>query len=151
MNALQRFKELYSSAVAALQRKAKIYSPAVQRQAKLYAPGLAGRLAIATGALVALAVGAMSVFAIGALGRLAEAEGLARVELAVSSAREGIRQSTEDLLTAARILGERPALQRLLLGPVPEIQPVLARYCESVALDGVRARSQRRADQRDDR
>jgi signal transduction histidine kinase len=136
MNALQRFKELYSSVVAALQRQAKIYSPAVQRQAKLYAPGLAGRLAIATGTLVALAVGAMSVFAIGALGRLAEAEGLARVELAVSSAREGIRLSTEDLLTAARILGERPAVQRLLLGPVPEIQPVLARYCESVALDG---------------
>ena len=69
-------------------------------------------------------------------GRLAEAEGLARVELAVSSAREGIRQSTEDLLTAARILGERPALQRLLRGPCAEIQPVLARYCESVALDG---------------
>ena len=136
MNALQRLKQLYSSAAAAVQRHARVYAPAVQRHAKLYAPGLAGRLAIATGALVALAVGAMSVFAIGALGRLAEAEGLARVELAVSSAREGIRLSTEDLLTAARILGERPALQRLLLGPVPEIQPVLARYCESVALDG---------------
>jgi hypothetical protein len=47
-----------------------------------------------------------------------------------------MRQSTEDLLTAARILGERPALQRLLRGPVPEtLQPFLARYCESVALD----------------
>ncbi len=139
MNALQRSKELYERAAALIQRGAKQYAPigvAVQRRARLFAPGLAGRLALATGALVALAVGAMSVFAIGALGRLAEAEGLTRVELAVSSAREGIRLSTEDLLTAARILGERPALQRLLLGPVAEIQPVLTRYCESVALDG---------------
>ena len=108
----------------------------MQRRARLYVPGLAGRLSLATALLVALAVAAMSMFAIGALRRLAEAEGLTRVELAVSSAREGMRQSTEDLLTAARILGERPALQRLLRGPVPEtLQPFLARYCESVALD----------------
>ena len=111
--------------MTALQRLKKVYEP---RSAAVVAsgargsmsPGLAGRLAIATGLLVVLAVGAMSVFAIGALRRLADAEGLTRVELAVSSAREGMRQSTEDLLTAARILGERPALQRLLRGPVPE-------------------------------
>jgi signal transduction histidine kinase len=125
--------------MTALQRLKKLYEPAaavVQRRVRVHAPGLAGRLALATGLLVALAVGAMSVFAIGALRRLADAEGLTRVELAVSSAREGMRQSTEDLWTAARILGERPALQRLLRGPVPEtLQPFLARYCESVALD----------------
>ena len=109
---------------------------ALQRSSRLYAPGLALRLAIATGVLVALAVGAMSVFGIGSLRRLADAEGLTRVELAVSSAREGIRQSTEDLLTAARILGERPALQRVLRGPMAStLQPYLSRYCESVALD----------------
>jgi signal transduction histidine kinase/HAMP domain-containing protein len=125
MTALQRLKKAYESTAAV-----------VQRRARLYAPGLAGRLALATGLLVVLAVAAMSFFAIGALRRLAEAEGLTRVELAVSSAREGMRQSTEDLLTAARILGERPALQRLLRGPVSEtLQPFLARYCESVALD----------------
>ena len=76
----------------------------------------------------------MSVLSIGSLRRLADAEGLARVELAVSSAREGVRQSTEDLLTAAHILGERPALQRSLRGPMVETLPVLARYCETVAL-----------------
>jgi signal transduction histidine kinase len=125
MTALQRLKKVYESTAAV-----------VQRRARLYAPGLAGRLALATGLLVVLAVAAMSIFAIGALRRLADAEGLTRVELAVSSAREGIRQSTEDLLTAARTLGERPALQRQLRGPVPEtLQPFLARYCESVALD----------------
>jgi signal transduction histidine kinase len=125
MTALQRLKKQYEST-----------SAVVLRRARLYAPGLAGRLALATGLLVVLAVAAMSIFAIGALRRLADAEGLTRVELAVASAREGMRQSTEDLLTAARILGERPALQRLLRGPVPEtLQPFLARYCESVALD----------------
>jgi signal transduction histidine kinase len=125
MTALQRLKKQYESATAV-----------VLRRARLYSPGLAGRLALATGLLVVLAVAAMSTFAIGALRRLADAEGLTRVELAVASAREGMRQSTEDLLTAARILGERPALQRLLRGPVPEtLQPFLARYCESVALD----------------
>jgi signal transduction histidine kinase len=125
MTALQRLKKQYESA-----------SAVVLRRARLYSPGLAGRLALATGLLVVLAVAAMSIFAIGALRRLADAEGLTRVELAVASAREGMRQSTEDLLTAARILGERPALQRLLRGPVPEtLQPFLVRYCESVALD----------------
>jgi signal transduction histidine kinase len=125
MTALQRLKKQYEST-----------SAVVLRRARLYSPGLAGRLALATGLLVVLAVAAMSIFAIGALRRLADAEGLTRVELAVASAREGMRQSTEDLLTAARILGERPALQRLLRGPVPEtLQPFLARYCESVALD----------------
>jgi signal transduction histidine kinase len=125
MNAFERLKRLAEPVVAA-----------VPRRVKLHTPGLAGRLALATGLLVALAVAAMSMFAIAALRRLADAEGLTRVELAVSSAREGMRQSTEDLLTAARILAERPALQRLLRGPVPEtLQPFLARYCESVALD----------------
>lgn len=131
--------QAYARAVARLRHFAKQHEPRVaawQRSAKEYVPGLAGRLAIATGALVTIAVGAMYVLGIGSLRGLADAEGLARVELAVSSAREGIRQSTEDLLTAARILGERPALQRLLRGPVPEtLAPFLVRYCDSVALD----------------
>ncbi len=125
MTALQRLKKVYESTAAV-----------VQRRARLHAPGLAGRLALATGLLVVLAVAAMSMFAISALRRLADAEGLTRVELAVSSAREGIRLSTEDLLTAARTLGERRALQQQLRGPVPEtLQPFLARACESMALD----------------
>ena len=134
-----RPKRLYAQGVVWLQRFAKQQAPRVaawQRSTKDYVPGLAGRLAIATGLLVVVAVGAMSVFGIGSLRRLADAEGLARVELAVASAREGIRQSTEDVLTVARILGERPALQSLLRGPVPEtLQPFLTRYCQSVALD----------------
>ena len=137
MIVLERLTQLYRHAVAGLRGSGKLQAPSLaslQRSSREYIPGLAGRLAIATGLLVALAVGAMSVFSIGSLRRLADAEGLARVELAVSSAREGVRQSTEDLLTAAHILGERPALQRSLRGPMAETLPVLARYCETVAL-----------------
>ena len=101
MTALERLKKQYESAAAV-----------VLRRARPYAPGLAGRLALATGLLVALAVAAMSVFAISALRRLADAEGLTRVELAVSSAREGMRQSTEDLLTAARPTCARQSSKR---------------------------------------
>jgi hypothetical protein len=103
---------------------------------KFHAPGLAGRLAIVTGVLVALAVGSMYVFGVGSLRGLAEAEALTRVELAASAAREGLRQNTEDLLTAARILGERPPLQRLLRSAIRDaLPPYLTRYCEGAGLD----------------
>jgi signal transduction histidine kinase len=103
---------------------------------KLNTPGLAGRLAIVTGVLVTLAVGSMLIVGVGSLRSLAEAEALTRVELAVSAAREGLRQSTEDLLTAARILGERPPLQRLLRGSIRDaLPPYLVRYCDGAALD----------------
>lgn len=103
---------------------------------RVRAPGLAGWLAIVTAALVTLAVAAVSVAGVQLLRGLAEAEALTRVELAVAAAREGLRQSTEDLLTAARVLGERPTLQRLLRGANPEaLAPYLHRYCEGAALD----------------
>ena len=100
-------------------------------------PGLAGRLAIATGLLVALAVGSMYVSGVRALRGLAAAEALTRVELAVAAAREGVRQSTEEALTAARILGERPTLQRLLRESTPEaVLTTLSRNCEGADVDG---------------
>lgn len=99
-------------------------------------PGLAGRLAIVTGALVALAVGTMYILGVSSVRSFAEAQALTRAELAASAAREGLRQSTEDLLTAARILGERPALERLLRGSIREaLLAYLDRYCSSQALD----------------
>jgi signal transduction histidine kinase/HAMP domain-containing protein len=101
-----------------------------------YLPGLAGRLAIVTGVLVTLAVGSMLIVGLGALRNLAEAEALTRVELAVSAAREGLRQNTEDLLTAARILGERPPLQRYVGGAIRDaLPPYLTRYCENAGID----------------
>jgi signal transduction histidine kinase len=103
---------------------------------RLYSPGLAGRLAIATGVLVTLAVGLMYVFGVGALRGLAQGDALTRVKLGVAAAREDLRQSGEDVLTATRILGERPPLQRLVSSGAREtLQPYLARYCASTALD----------------
>ncbi len=103
---------------------------------RVHAPGLAGRLALATALLVTLAVAAVSIAGLRLLRSLAEAEGMARVELAVSAAREGLRQGTDDLLTAAQVLAERPTLRRLLEGDNGEaLAPYLARYCEGAALD----------------
>jgi signal transduction histidine kinase/HAMP domain-containing protein len=103
---------------------------------KVQAPGLAGRLAIATGLLLAIAVGAMYVSGVRALRELTEAEALTRVALAAAAAREGLRQSTEDLATAARILGERPTLERLLRSPTREpLLPYLVRYCDGAGID----------------
>ena len=128
MSVLERLTELYGGR-RGLRRSGKQQEPTARLAGSAQAKRVRSRVSPAASRsrralLVALAVGAMSVFGIGSLRRLADAEGLARVELAVSSAREGIRQSTEDLLTAARILGERPALQRLLRGPVPETAAV---------------------------
>lgn len=103
---------------------------------KIHAPGLAGWLAIATTLLVTLAVAAVSVVGLRLLRDLAEAEGLARVELAISAARETLRQSIDDLLTAAQVLGDRPTLQRLVEdGNGQALSPYLVRYCEGAALD----------------
>ncbi len=103
---------------------------------KLGTPGLAGRLALVTGVLVTLAVASMLVVGVRSLRSQAEAQALTRVQLGVSAAREGLRQTTEDVLTAARILGERPALQRLLRGTsLDALPPYLTRYCENASLD----------------
>lgn len=103
---------------------------------KVHAPGLAGRLALVAALLVSLAVAAVSVFGIRTLRDLAEADALTRVELAASSAREAIRQSTEDLLTAAQVLAERPTLERLLQAERGRgLEPYVQRYCEGAGID----------------
>jgi len=104
---------------------------------KVRSPGLAGRLAIVTAVLVTLAVAAVSLSGIRSLRRLAESEGFARLELAVTSARESLRTSTENLLTAARVLAERPTLERLLAEPESDaLAPYLDRYCDGTQLHG---------------
>jgi signal transduction histidine kinase len=115
----------------------KLRPPAfLGRLGKLRPPGLAGRLAIATGLLVSLAVGSMYTVGVRALRGLSEAESLSRVELAALAAREGLRQSREDLLTATRILGERRTLERLLRSePVETLGPFLIRYCDGAGHD----------------
>src|SRR5690606_5829039 len=105
---------------------------------QLHSPGLAGRLAIVTAVLVTLAVAAVSPSGVRSLRKLAEAEGFARVELAVTAAREALGTSTENLLTAARVLAERPTLERLLSEPESDdaLMPYLDRYCDGTQLHG---------------
>lgn len=100
-------------------------------------PGLAGRLALVTILLIALAITAVSLFGIRTVERLADAEALTRVELGLSTAREGVRQGLEELVVAVRVLSERPTLHRLLGMRSPDPLPdYLARYCEGAAFRG---------------
>jgi hypothetical protein len=94
------------------QRRPRIALKPVRLNLELLWPGLAGRLAIVMGALLILAVAAVASYGVGSLRELAESEALTRVELAAAAGREGLRQTTEDLLTAAGHHGERPPPRR---------------------------------------
>src|SRR5580765_4463855 len=88
----------------------------------------AGNLLIVLVALVLMAL----VFSI-AVGRFAERQGLARSELAVTSAREFLRRLGESNLSAARTLADRPTLARLLDDPSsPSLGLYLGNYCRDV-------------------
>ena len=98
--------------------------------------GLAGWLALTTGLLVVITVAAVSAAGVRLLRGLADTEAKARVELGAATAREALRQSGDDLLTATLVLAERPTLQRLLeREELSGLEPYLARYCEGAALD----------------
>jgi signal transduction histidine kinase len=88
----------------------------------------AGNLLIVLLALVLMAL-ASSI----AVGRFAERQGLARSELAVSSAREFLHRLGESNLSAARTLADRPTLARLLDDPAsPGLGLYLGNYCRDV-------------------
>jgi signal transduction histidine kinase len=87
-------------------------------------------------AIVLLVGGGISYSAIGMLHDLADDQGKARVQLAGAMAREDLRRMVEDALTAARVLAERPTLQRLLTqGRTDAIAPILRRFCETGGMD----------------
>lgn len=87
-------------------------------------------------AIVLLVGGGISYSAIGMLHDLADEQGKARVQLAGAMAREDLRRMVEDALTAARVLAERPTLQRLLTqGRTDAIPPILRRFCETGGMD----------------
>ena len=112
---------------------------------RVLSPGLAAWVAIVTALLVTIAVFAVSLAGVGLLRDLAATEALTRVGLGVAAAREALRQDADDLMTAARVLSERPTLHRILReGDFAALGPYLQRYCEGAALDAcavVRARS----------
>jgi PAS domain S-box-containing protein len=98
--------------------------------------GLATWLAAGSVLLVLLAVGAVAVGSIRLVGDLSERQALTRVQLAGGFARDYLRRTSEDVLGAARVLAERPTLQRLLnQRPDRGIEPVLKRFCEAGNLD----------------
>src|SRR2546426_9911558 len=87
-------------------------------------------------AIVLLVGGGISYSATRMLHDLADEQGKSRVQLAGAMAREDVRRSAEDTLTAARALAERPTLQRLLAeGRTDAIAPLLRRSCEASGFD----------------
>src|SRR5215471_14396927 len=87
-------------------------------------------------AIVLLVGGGISYSATRMLHDLADDQGKSRVQLAGAMAREDLRRSVEDALTAARALAERPTLQRLLSeGRTDAIGPLLRRSCETSGVD----------------
>lgn len=98
--------------------------------------GLAGWLALTTALLVIIAVGAVSAAGVRLLRDLAHAEAMSRVELGATAAREALRQSGDEVLTATIVLGERPTLGRLLARDGDRgLGPYLERYCDGASLD----------------
>jgi signal transduction histidine kinase len=98
--------------------------------------GLATWLAAGSVLLVLLAVGAVAVGSVQLVDQLSERQALTRVQLAGGFARDYLRRMSEDVLGAARVLAERPTLQRLLnQRPDRGIEPVLKRFCEAANLD----------------
>jgi signal transduction histidine kinase len=87
-------------------------------------------------AIVLLVGGGISYSAIQMLHDLADEQGKARVQLAGAMAREDLRRISEDVVTSARALAERPTLQRLLSeGRSDAIPPFLRRSCEAAQID----------------
>src|SRR5215469_5854918 len=92
---------------------------------------------VAVHVVLVLLVGVgLSAAAIGMLRGLANAQGKARVLLEGATAREDVRRMTEDALTSARVLAQRPTLQRLLVEHQDQaIAPFLRRFCDTSRLD----------------
>ncbi|HEY1283979.1 MAG TPA: ATP-binding protein [Steroidobacteraceae bacterium] len=98
--------------------------------------GLGWSLAAISVGMVLLVVVGISISAVGMLRDLADEQGKARVQLAGAIAREDLRRMQEDAASSARVLAERPALQRLLNeNRADAIQPLLRRFCETGSID----------------
>jgi signal transduction histidine kinase len=89
-------------------------------------------IAVINVAIVVLLVGGISISAIGSLRDLANQQGKSRVQLAGALAREDLRRYSEDALTQARTVAERPTFQRLLADRrAVTIGPYLRRSCNT--------------------
>ena len=95
--------------------------------------GLGSWLGGGSALVVAIAVAAMAFACSVLLQRLVEGEALARAQLAAAAARDQLRRIGEDTLSDARVLAERPTLQRLLGGgdDTQGLAFFLRRFCDS--------------------
>ena len=99
--------------------------------------GLASWLGGGSVFIVLLAVFSMAIACAVLLHRLVEQQALVRAQLAVASARELMRRVGEDALSDARVLAERPTLQRLLTDGSNGIEPFLQRFTQTTGSDVV--------------
>jgi signal transduction histidine kinase/HAMP domain-containing protein len=98
--------------------------------------GLASWLGGGSVFVVLLAVAAIAIACGILLNRLVQQQALVRAQLAVATARELLRRAGEDALSDARVLAERPTLQRLLeTEPNSGLEPFLRRYSDSTDTD----------------
>lgn len=87
-------------------------------------------------ALVLLVVAGISASAIGLLRDLANEQGMTRVQLAGTSAREELRKLSEDTLASTRSLATTPTLRRLLFeNQTDALEPFLQRNCRAKDMD----------------
>ena len=98
--------------------------------------GLASWLGGGSVFIVLLAVAAIAITCALLLNRLVQQQALVRAQLAVATARELLRRAGEDALSDARVLAERPTLQRLLESePNSGVAPFLRRFSETTGTD----------------
>jgi signal transduction histidine kinase len=98
--------------------------------------GLASWLGGGSVFIVLLAVAAIAIACAVLLNRLVEQQALVRAQLAVASGRELLRRVGEDALSDARVLAERPTLQRLLVSDGNSgLEPFLQRFSETTGTD----------------
>ncbi|MGH8230936.1 MAG: ATP-binding protein [Steroidobacteraceae bacterium] len=98
--------------------------------------GLASWLGGGSVFIVLLAVAAIALTCAILLNRLVQQQALVRAQLAVASARELLRRAGEDALSDARVLAERPALQRLIENDASGgLEPFLRRFGETTGTD----------------
>ena len=98
--------------------------------------GLASWLGGGSVFIVLLAVATISIACAVLLNRLVQQQALVRAQLAVASGREALRRAGEDALSDARVLAERPTLQRLLVSDSNGgLEPFLQRFCETTGTD----------------
>jgi signal transduction histidine kinase len=98
--------------------------------------GLASWLGGGSVFIVLLAVAAIAIACAVLLNRLVEQQALVRAQLAVASGRELLRRVGEDALSDARVLAERPTLQRLLVSDANSgLEQFLQRFSQSTGTD----------------